>query len=188
MTGFRALITTIVGVALPLGTAASSLYTDQRAYQIDDIVTILVVESSSASQRSETEASKDASFATNVGPGQGGLLDYIPLLNVSGSADNNFQGTGATSRSGSISSTLTARVIEVSPNGNLIVEGSRTVVINQEEEIVEVRGVVRPRDIRSDNTVFSTSLADAHVSYRGSGALSTSSRQGVVSRVLGWLF
>ncbi len=175
--------------ALLSGSAAGdgSLFSDQRAFQIDDIITIRVIESASADQSSTTASNKSASFKTAGGPGTG-PLSSIPLFGVSGSADNTFDGSGETSRSGKLTANITARVTEVSSNGNLIVHGSRIVIINQAEEVMEIEGIVRPKDISADNSVLSTYLADARISYRGTGALATSSRQGLISRFLGWIF
>ena len=164
-----------------------SLFSDQRAFQVNDIITIRVVESASADQSSNTASNKSASFKTNGSPGTG-PLSSIPLFGVSGSADNAFDGSGETSRSGKLTANITARVTEVSNNGNLIVQGSRVVIINQAEEVMEIEGIVRPKDISADNSVLSTFLADARISYRGTGALDTSSRQGLISRFLGWIF
>ncbi len=183
--------TLIAASALVLAGAAAhgsgSLFSDQRAFQINDIITIRVTESASADQSSITASNKSASFATSGGPGTG-PLSAIPLFGVSGSADNSFDGEGSTSRSGKLTANITARVREVTPNGNLVIQGSRVVIINQAEEVMEIEGIVRPKDISADNSVLSTYLADARISYRGTGALDTSSRQGLISRFLGWIF
>ena len=166
---------------------ATSLYSDQRARAVNDIVTILVVESATADQSSDTRAGKSAAFDTQGGPGTG-PLSIIPLFGVSASASNTFEGEGSTSRSGRLSATITASVKEVFPNGNLRLEGIRVVEINQEQEVLYIQGIARPRDISGDNTIYSTALADAEISYRGSGALDNASHQGILSRLLGWLF
>lgn len=167
--------------------ATESLFSDQRAFQVSDIITIRVVESTVADQSSDTRSSKSASFDASGGPGTG-FFSSIPLFGVSAGGENRFDGNGQTSRSGRLSASITARVTEVLPSGDLLIEGSRVVAINQEEEIMEIQGIVRPKDIDADNTVLSTYLADARISYSGSGPLAQSSKQGFLSRFLGWIF
>ena len=173
----------------PLKGSASdtSLFADQRAFQVSDIITIRVIESAVADQSANTKSNQSASFKANGGPGTG-FFSSIPLFGVSGSGANDFDGSGQTSRSGSLSTNITARVIEVLPNGNLLIEGNRVVAINQEEEVVSIEGIVRPKDIDADNTILSTYIADARISYKGSGPVAGGAKQGVLSRFLGWIF
>ena len=163
-----------------------SLYSDKRAFEVGDIVTVLVVESAQASNEATTETKKDASISLSGGQGTG-PLDVIPLFGLDAAMKNDFDGEGKTTRSGRLTATITARVVKVLENGNLLVEGSRVVEINQEKEILTLTGMARVRDISADNTIYSTSLAEVRISYQGAGVVHDGHRQGLISRFFNWI-
>jgi len=180
----------ITVVAAALGTAVMagpmqihSLFSDHRAMRVDDILTIIIVESAKAGSESKTNTSK----GTEVGF-KAGSLSLLSPQEFGASNSAKYDGKGATSRSGSLSATVTARVIEVLQGGNLVIEGSKVVEINQEKEVIKISGVVRPQDIQKNNIVYSTSIADAQIQYSGSGAVNTASRPGFFTRVFNWIF
>lgn len=162
-------------------------YTNRKAMQVGDLVTILVTESASASNRSSLSTSKEHKVNIEGGPG-GGALDFIPLLNLDSSAKNELDGSGQVSLSGQISTTLTVQVREIRNDGRLLLEGSRYIELNGEDEQVSLSGLARPEDIRSDNTILSTRLAEVKIHYTGKGAGKSASRPGIVQRVLSWIF
>lgn len=169
-------------LAAPIVPAGRSLYSDLKSRKVGDIVTILIVESTSASKSASTETSSrvgsDASSA--------GRLDFIDFWNLD--VDNSSEGGGTTRRQGNLSARLTANVVEIDPTGLLLVEGTRSVLVNGEEEKIVLRGKLRPEDIHPDNTVFSTFLADASIEFSGEGSLNSAARPGIITRVLNWLF
>ncbi|MCL2183346.1 MAG: flagellar basal body L-ring protein FlgH [Chitinispirillia bacterium] len=160
-----------------------SLFSDHRAMRVDDILTIIIVESAKAGSESKTNTSK----GTDVGFKAGSLNLLSPQEFGAGNSAK-FDGKGATSRTGSLSATVTARVIEVLESGNLLIEGSKTVEINKEKEIIKISGIVRPQDIQKNNVVYSTSIADAEITYTGNGAVNEAARPGFVTRFFNWLF
>jgi flagellar L-ring protein FlgH len=87
-----------------------------------------------------------------------------------------------------LNATISARVVRVLDNGNLVIEGSKQVEINDEKEIIKLTGVVRPRDIRKDNVVYSSNVADAQITYAGRGVANTGNRPGLLARFLNWIF
>jgi len=151
--------------------------------QVDDILTIIIVESAKAGSESKTNTSKASDVEFNAGSSK-----LIPPMAFGASNSSKFDGKGATSRSGSLSATVTARVIKVLDGGNLVIEGSKTVEINQEKEIIKISGIVRPQDIQKNNIVYSTSIADAEITYAGKGTVNTAARPGFFTRVANWLF
>jgi flagellar L-ring protein precursor FlgH len=157
-----------------------NLFSDHRAMRVDDILTIIIVESAKAGSESKTKTSKESDVEFRAG--------FIPPRQFSASNAANYDGKGATSRSGSLSATVTARVIKVLEGGNLVIEGSKTVEINQEKEIIKISGVVRPQDIQKNNIVYSTSIADAEITYAGNGSVNTAARPGFLTRLANWLF
>jgi len=98
------------------------------------------------------------------------------------SSNKNFSGEGESAQSNNLTGSITAMVVEVLPNGNLRIEGEKTIAINQGDEHVRVTGIVRPVDVRTDNTVSSTLVADAVISYGGNGVIADASEMGWLSR------
>jgi flagellar L-ring protein precursor FlgH len=96
--------------------------------------------------------------------------DLSKLLNAS--YDSKFTGSGSTSRKENLTASLSAKVMEVLPNGNFLIEGRRNVKVNSEDQIIKVEGTVRPRDIAADNSVNSSLIADARITYTGNGVVS----------------
>src|SRR5690606_17736037 len=99
-----------------------------------------------------------------------------------------YRGGGSTTRGGSLNARMTAMVVDVLPNGNLVIEGRQTIIVNEEEQLIVVSGIVRPQDIAPDNTVLSTFVADATITYHGTGPLGDRQEPGLLTRLLNWLF
>lgn len=163
-----------------------SLFSDYKASQVGDAITILVVESSQASNSAETNTSRNGEVGINFS----GSIDQTQLPSIKGSAGskNNFSGKGNTRASGTITTKITATIDSVLPNGNLYIKGSRKLIINGEEQLISIRGVVRPIDISSENTVFSTSISDAEIIFEGNGRINDSQKPGWITRLFHWLF
>lgn len=159
-----------------------SLYADHSAFAAGDAVTILIVESTSARKSTTTQTRS----GTDNSLGSSGRFDFFGELGLQ--SDNQSRGEGSTSRSGDLQARITAKITEVDENGLLLVEGRRSVLVNGEEEVIVLRGSVRPRDIRADNTVYSTFLADASIEYSGEGVLASAEAPGIISRFLNWIF
>jgi len=102
-------------------------------------------------------------------------------LKVGVDADSGYSGSGITTRSGSMDARISVSVKEVLPNGNLLLEGTRNVTINDDSQTITISGVVRPYDISPDNTVLSIYMADAQIKYKGKGP--SSSSQGLITKV-----
>jgi flagellar L-ring protein precursor FlgH len=148
---------------------------DLRASQVDDLVTIVVAENASAvssgTVKSARTSSANNSITALVGKkSAGGAL--ANLTNLSGATSLNGQGT--TTRTTTLSATLTARVTSQLPNGYLVVEGSKVVLVNGEKQTVTVRGVVRPADLSTDNSIQSNRLAQMEVNIDGKGVVNDS--------------
>lgn len=164
-----------------------SLYTDKRGRKEGDIITVLIIEAAKASN--DTKTSTNSKNDIEIGKTSGtGLLKWVPGFGLEAGTDVQFDGQGATARNGELKATVTARIREVLDNGNLLIEGSKLVTINNEEEILEVSGTIRADDINPDNTIYSYKLADAVIRYTGNGATSTAQEPGLLTRFLNWLF
>ena len=151
---------------------------DPRASMVDDILTILVVEQASAVSSGTTKTARTSSTKNSISALAGLTKVTGPWANLTGvSGDTQLNGQGTTSRGVTISTTLTARVIGVIPNGGMVVEASKDVEINTERQIITVRGVVRPSDLLSDNTVRSDRLAQLEVRVNGKGVVGDAIRR-----------
>jgi flagellar L-ring protein FlgH len=165
-------------------TEKPSILADRKAAKVGDLVTILIVESSSASQQAATAV--NGKSKVDAGPGKGPLLNLIPGLKFTGGTDSSSQ--GSTSRTSNLAARITARVIEVKPNGSLVIEGARDVKANNETQILKITGLVRPDDVAPDNTVQSTFIADAKIEYTGKGPIAERQKPGLVTRIFRLLF
>ncbi|HSW50060.1 MAG TPA: flagellar basal body L-ring protein FlgH [Bryobacteraceae bacterium] len=156
----------------------SDMARDLRASQQDDLVTILVVERASAVAKGSTKSARASSASNSIGA-LGGLTRAAgPLANLARlSGDSQLSGEGSTSRETVLSTTLSARVTQVLPNGALVVEGTKTVQVNAEQQVVTVRGVVRPTDLTPGNVVQSDRVAYLEVRINGKGVVGDAVRR-----------
>jgi flagellar L-ring protein precursor FlgH len=165
---------------------AASLYSDSRAHDVGDILTITIAENTSAQSTANTKTSADDSVSAFGGTG---LFDRLfHSLSLSANQSRSGNGTGQTTRSGTLVTTLSVVVIEVLPNGTMRVEGSRMVGINRETQKVVFSGLVRPEDVNPDNSVTSTHIASVEVRYDGKGIVGDTQRPGILSRIFKFLF
>ncbi|MCS6949727.1 MAG: flagellar basal body L-ring protein FlgH [bacterium] len=161
-----------------------SLYADRKAIREGDVLTVLIFESTTASSRADTKTAKSESASTK--PGVGPLLSLLPEWSVSGKTGS--QASGSTTRSGTLVGKISVVVKEVLPNGNLRVEGTRTIGVNGEKEKIVLTGIVRPEDVSPENTVPSTAIAQAEIHYEGKGPVGNKQREGLLTKLLKWLF
>lgn len=161
----------------------NGLLADRRAKAAGDLLTIIITEKAEANQKATTSNEKGA--GVSAGPGLG-FLKFFPEVKVKGGDE--FDATGATTRGGSLNARLTVQVTEVMPGGLLKVEGTQVIAVNKEQQQIILRGVVRPEDVARDNTVLSTYVANAEITYLGDGAVGEKQKPGLVSRIFSWLF
>lgn len=164
-----------------------SLFTDIKAHAVGDILTVNIVEENRASNQVSSKTEKTSKSSIDGGPGIGDL-DFIPLFGADMQTKNTFDGKGDNVRNASLRARMSVTVINIKPNGDLIIQGSRTIGISKDKETIVLTGVVRQKDIAPNNTINSYQIADAEIHYTGKGNASTASRPGFISRFLGWLF
>jgi flagellar L-ring protein precursor FlgH len=160
----------------------SDLVRDFRARELNDSVTIRVVETTVASTSADAKTTKDSAMSTQVDSlfGLEKHIDELPNL-INGKSTSAFKGAGSTSRTSSLVTSVSARVVDVLPNGYLVVEGAREVRLNNENQTITIAGIVRPVDISQNNVVLSSAISQMSVKVQG---------KGLVSQPLnpGWLF
>jgi flagellar L-ring protein precursor FlgH len=189
-----------VPVANSLWSDSINLFEDRKARRLNDLVTINIIESLSGSGTADTSTSRDSSGDYQLTNLFGMETDFgiqnLAVLNkafgdssefdpsVKGSAKSDFKGKGDTNREGELIATITAKVVEVMPNGNLVLEARKELTINEEKQILVLRGMVRPDDIAMNNMVMSNKIADAQVFYVGDGVIQDKQKPGWLVRGL----
>jgi len=161
------------------------------------------VETSQASKKANTKTGRESSIDAGIDNAFGWenkIKELTSLgndkvrsgLNLSslakGSITNSFDGSGETSRNESMTASITARVVDVMPNGNLFIQGVREIKVNNEEQFITLSGLIRPVDISPDNTVLSSYIADAKISYSGRGVVSDKQRPGWLMRAIDFVW
>ena len=184
---------------------SAGLFGDRKASQVNDLVTITIHESTSSSGKADTKTSRESSADYDVtnffGMNRDFNLQNAPLIKdfykmgtntthpvfvpeVAGDGTSEYTGKGDTKREGSLRGTITAKVVEVMPNGNLVLESRKEITINREKEILILTGMVRPDDITTDNNVPSSKIADTRLYYLGDGVIQDKQGQGWLVRAL----
>ena len=181
------------GSLWPGENSRNSLFADNKARYVNDIVTIIVDESSSGQNKASTNSSRDTKTNSGISALLGidtSILKANPnmgaSISVGGTSANSLKGTGDTSRGGTLQARITAKVVRVLDNGNLLLEGRRQMTLNEEDQYIVVTGIVRPEDITADNLVSSSQIADARIVYTGTGVLHDKQRPGWLTRILDW--
>jgi flagellar L-ring protein FlgH len=165
---------------------------DPRAHNVNDLLTVKVVESINASGTADAALNKSSSATAGVSKLFGleskvpSAIDPTNLATIG--SDTKFKGGGTTTRTGELTTNLTVRVSEVLPNGDLVLEGAREILINRDRQILVLTGVVRPIDVGPGNVVVSTTIAQLRVQYYGNGLMRDSMSPGWLIRVLNKIF
>jgi flagellar L-ring protein precursor FlgH len=173
---------------------AMRLFEDSRARRVGDILTISLAENTTATKANSTSTAKDSSvsFSNPTLLGTSALFNLpsgLPLastlnntLEVEQSGTQSFDGQGSSNQSNSLTGNLSVTVVEVLPNGAMIVRGEKLLSLNRGDEFIRLTGMVRPEDISADNTVASTRVADVSITYSGRGEVADASSHGWLSR------
>jgi flagellar L-ring protein precursor FlgH len=196
MTTMTRMITFLIPISLfgQLGASPGSLYSasgrladsarDVRASEVNDIVTIVVNEAASAVVSGTSNSSRKSSVNTSIS----GVVGIVSpkLTNLLGATnDTELAGSGTTSRNLTLSTTISARVVEVQSNGNLVIEGTKDIGVNSDKQSITVRGVVRPADLSSANMVNSVQVANLTIKVTGKGVVGDAIRRpNILYRIL----
>lgn len=171
-------------------TGRGSLFVDNRATSVGDIVTVTIREKSSASKEATTSTGRSTSASADI-TSLFGLESNLANLNssidpanlISAGYKNDFQGTGSTTREEDLTATITTQVIDVLPNGNMRISGSKSVMVNHENQLINLSGIVRQQDITPDNEIDSRYILDANIVYSGKGVIDDKQRPGWLIRL-----
>ena len=179
------------GLALERG----SLYSDEKVrFEVGDVITVLVSETTDARTRASTETEKESTLEATA---SSDFLTASNGLNILKSgelpawqleAKNEHDGGGTTQRNNTVSAMVSTRVVEVMAAGNLLIEGHKTLVVNREKTKIQVRGIIRARDVTARNTILSSQIADAEISFDGGGPLWNSQSRGFLTKLLDFIW
>lgn len=169
---------------------AANMYSDRKARNIGDIVTIRISESSSATRTGKNSNTKSASANMEASTGLFSQLFRFFKFDTEASAKNtdSYSANGSLSNTNTVKATMTAQVVEVKPNGNLVISGKQTVAQGGEEQKITVEGVVRTEDIAEDNSVYSYNIANAQIHIDGKGPIAAKQKQGIITQLLNFFF
>lgn len=166
------------------------LFSDIKARRVGDLLTVILRESTNASKSASTSTSRAAKIDVPDPTVLGGLVtrNGQPILSMDVDTGTDFSGKGDSSQSNSLTGNIAVLVTEILDNGYLHVKGEKTLSLNQGTEVVIISGIVRPNDISPQNTILSTQIAGAEITYSGKGAIAGSNRQGWLTRFFnsGW--
>lgn len=185
----RRLIALAVTVAFAAPTGAENLYdtsraqslvADERANKVGDVLTVLLVETTTAESRADT--SEEASYSL-----EGGVQDASGITSGGVNLGTESNGQGRTARSGRLRGQVSVQVERVLESGNLLVRGEQLLTINGEQQTISIEGVARPADIASDNSIVSTRLVNARIEYNGDGWVARSQKNGWFRRLMVFL-
>jgi flagellar L-ring protein precursor FlgH len=166
--------------------SSRSLFSDVKAFQAGDAMMVLIMEDTQADNSAQTTTGRSTGLNGNLGIStgnttpSGGGIDF--------KTGTTHAGKGTTTRTETIRSRLSARVVEVVDNGNLKIEGRRTTKVNGETQTIVIKGIVRPVDVRPDNSVYSYSILDLTLIIEGDGSVSEIQEPGLLTKFLRMLF
>ncbi|MFA4967724.1 MAG: flagellar basal body L-ring protein FlgH [Candidatus Margulisiibacteriota bacterium] len=168
---------------------STSPYSPDKSFKVGDIITILIVESSTAQHKAGT----NTDVKDNLGLQFSHTIDRLnsligPSNSVAGQANQKYGGQGSTNRASNVQAKIAAAVTEVLENGNLKIEGHHKVSVNDETQDIMVAGSVRSKDISINNTIYSYQVADADISIKGNGVVQEAEAPGWLTRIFNWLF
>ena len=158
------------------------LFGDQKAFQVGDVLTVMLQENTDASKSAKATTNKGDNAEFKVSRLFGAPDNTLGNMNANIQGTRSFSGSGEAAQKNKLSGSITVTVARVLPNGNLVIQGEKFIGINQGLEFVRLSGVVRPADVARDNTVPSTRVANARIQYGGEGALNDANTQGWLGR------
>lgn len=162
------------------GSSYASLVEDNRARRVGDVLTIRLVERTQATKSASAKTSRESNIGLTLPDAK--PFNQIPQGLFSGGANSSFDGSGTAAQANQLSGEITVTVAQVFSNGTMLVRGQKLMTLNRGEEYIQFSGIVRPEDVAPDNRVLSTRVANAQITYSGTGEIANNSRQGWLAR------
>ena len=162
----------------------NNIYSDSKAHKVGDIISVILSESTQARKNAKTEFKKENSALLDPVTGFGGNS-----INFKGDAiqfglnqESDFKGDSKTDQGNSLAGNISVHVLRVLPNGNLMIRGEKWMTLNNGDEYIRLSGIIRAKDIGSDNTIISSKVANARIQYAGTGAFAEVQEQGLITK------
>lgn len=172
--------TTANGAIFQTTNGYAPLTSGARAAMVGDLVTIALVERTRAIKSNGASTDKSGSFS--ITPPTTGIFSLFSESDVRTGSNNSFSGAGTAEQSNALSGEISVTIAEIYPNGTMLIRGEKLIMLNRGEEQVRISGIIRPADISPDNRVLSTRVANARITYGGSGEIASASKQGLLQR------
>ena len=159
------------------------IYSDRKAHGVGDILTIIINESTTQTASKSRSNSKSGNVSLNAGTG---IFHFLAAASAGGS--DSFSAEGSATDTNQFLGQVTVTVVDILPNGNFVVEGNQSIWQNRDEHKITLRGIIRPDDITTNNTILSSRVADATLKFDGKGPLNAKQRQGILTQIFNILF
>ncbi|WP_448249197.1 flagellar basal body L-ring protein FlgH [Thalassotalea agariperforans] len=162
----------------------NNIYSDSKAHRVGDIISVILSENTQAQKNAKTELKKENSSALSPITGLGGnpLTFKGDSIQFGYDQDSDFKGDSKSNQSNSLNGNISVHVLRVLPNGNLMIRGEKWLTLNNGDEYIRLTGVIRSKDISSNNTVVSSKVANARIQYSGTGTFADVQEQGWLSK------
>ena len=165
--------------------SVTSIYSDIKAHNVGDLITVHIIESSNASRESKVKSSSSTDMSMD-GSVAGTLTDYLPLFGAASKISNILDGSEGTEQKDQLTGRISVTIMEETENGMFFIKGKRILEVNGEMNTIQLEGYIRERDISTDNTVFSYNIANAEIIYRKGGTLENVVNPRKVQKWLTW--
>jgi len=179
------------------GQGDNPLFSDHKAMNVNDIVTVVISENAKSSSTSAKKLSESDSATLGAGVLSGGILDvggYVgKMINKTNDLANstfnsksvsNFSGQGVATKDATFTTTITARIVKIMENGNYFISGKREILVDRQKQIIQISGVIRPYDIDQKNTIDSSKMSDAKIFYKTQGDVDRATEQGWGTKIV----
>jgi len=163
-----------------------SLFSDIKARQVGDVLSVILAENSFASQEFKNNNSTDSDTEISASS-SGNIADFLPSFGGKGSYGSSYQGSDASQQKDRLSGKMTVRIVERTENGMFFIQGEREVGVNGEDNLMSLEGYIRAKDITTDNIVYSYNIADAKIDYRKSGITESFIEPGTFPKIFTFL-
>lgn len=177
------------------GQGDSPLFSDHKAMHVNDIVTVVISERATSSNKANKALTEADTLALNGGvfanPGQNTLLNNtlkavngVTNVGFSAGSNSNYSGSGSATKDASFTTTVSARIVKVMANGNYFITGRREIMVDDQKQVMQLSGVIRPYDIDQNNQINSAKISDAKIQYANEGDIDRSTNQGWGSKMV----
>lgn len=162
----------------------NNIYSDSKAHRVGDIISVILSEKTQAKKNAKTELKKENETNLDTVTGFGGVPISVngQSLQFGMSQDSNFKGDSKADQGNSLSGNISVHVLRVLPNGNLMIRGEKWLTLNNGDEYIRLTGVIRSKDINSNNTIISNKVANARIQYAGTGSFADTNEQGWLAK------